>query len=176
MPSEIGKLDVVQRLETILPGLMAFADAKASATRAKMGEVWSRRHPGREPPGKHLPPESTALDIDAIVEHADGSGLRVERSRIAADGGDLAAEIRILASVAALPEDIFLVLDDQRCYRMPGAVLHAFLKREREPDGDVIVISRGSRRPLTGGHSLRRQRRRAGHAVAPQARCFMVPP
>jgi hypothetical protein len=108
--------------------------------RARKQAVWSRVHPDRPFPWAQLPAQVCSLDVDSLCEHAEARGALIERRPVGEDfmerQPDELAPL-VLGGLPLLSEDLLVVSDELRCFRVPGAELTNFVLRDANMTGEA---------------------------------------
>lgn len=149
----IALADVAARLVALLPGLREFAEERAARGRARMAELWARRHPDRPPPIYTGPPDAHLLGPDTLLEHAETLGWHIDSKNLASLADDDFIPT-ILGDLPALAEPIFVVTHANGCHLVPAADLVNFVADE--PDihrhGDALFVCAASPRIVVAHH------------------------
>jgi len=146
---------VLLRLETLLPGLAAYAEGRARHAHSMRVALWNRVHPDEASPFKLWSRESACLDVDYIIEHATTIGAKIEKRRIEAEPeeGDLGNLLAPLLPGAVNPnEDVLFVSHEQACSRMPSAGLQQFIEERVVLSGDEILAGTTTARIIVLHH------------------------
>jgi hypothetical protein len=109
-------------------------------------------------PGLRQFASGSALGVDVVIGHAKSIGAQVTASEIDVNASAAELAIVVLRDLPSLHEDVFVVSDQERCFRVPAERLVDFVSREPELtgevsfDGDELFVCTRSKRVVVLHH------------------------